>query len=341
MTEKILFICGSLNQTKMLHQIAEQLAPRYECYFSPYYADGLIDRLARWGLLGNTVLGGRHQQDTLDYLHEHDLEIDWRGKKHWYDLVVTGSDLIVPKNVRWNRLVLVQEGITEPETWLYHLVKWLKLPRWLANTATTGLSDLYDVFCVGSQGYREHFIRKGVNPAKIAVTGMPNFDHFAQFRDNKFPYFDYALVATTPLRETFRLDDRKRFLNECARIANGRQLIFKLHPLENEDRARKEINSICPGALVITEGSVDEMIANAEVVITQLSTCTFTAVALEKEVHSYLDLAELQSLMPIQNKGASAERIARICRQVLHTPLPVLKAISAGFRSHPGWEQDL
>lgn len=339
MAEKILFICGSLNQTRMLHQIAEKLMPQYECHFTPYYADGLVDLSARVGLLNKTVLGGRHQQETLNYLKAHGLKIDWRGKMYWYDLVVTGSDLIVPKNVRQNRLILVQEGITEPETLVYHLVKWFKLPRYLANTSTTGLSDLYDVFCVGSQGYRNEFIRKGVNPDKIAVTGMPNFDHFDRFRENDFPYRDHVQIATTPLRETFRYDDRKRFLRKVAEKAGGQQMIFKLHPLENEKRARREINRFCPGAMVLTEGNVDEMIANAAVVITQQSTCTFTALALEKEVHSFLDLGELRRLMPIQNRGASAERIARIIRRVLHTPLPVLK-LNPDQRAARVWEQD-
>lgn len=338
MEKNILFICGSLNQTRMMHKISRHLGPGYRCSFTPYYADGFVDKLARLGLLNATVLGGRHRQDTFNYLRENQLEMDWRGEAHPYDLVVTGSDLIVQKNIRNKRLVLVQEGITEPENWVYHLVKGLRLPRYLANTSTTGLSNQYDIFCVASQGYNDHFVRKGVDPNKIAVTGIPNFDHFARVRENDFPLRDFVLVATTPLRETHRYDNRKEFLKECARIADGRPMIFKLHPMENVRRATREIRAYCPNALVLTEGNVDHMIANAQVVITQQSTCTFTAVALEKEVHTYLDLAELRRLMPIQNNGASAERISKICRNVLRTPLPVLREIRAGFRARPRWE---
>ena len=68
------------------------------------------------------------------------------------------------------------------------------------------------------------------------------------------------------------------------------------------------------------------MIANAEVVITQQSTCTYVALALGKEVHTNLNIEELKQLMPIQNDGISAEYIARICERVLHTPLEVLLA---------------
>jgi hypothetical protein len=253
--------------------------------------------------------------------------------------VVTCSDLIVQKNIRGKRIVLVQEGITEPESWIYKPVKWLKLPRYLANTATTGLSDAYDIFCVASQGYRDHFIKKGVRSAKIAVTGIPNFDDLVSSYRNDFPFRDYVLVATSPLRESFRRDDRNAFLRKCVGIAAGRPLIFKLHPTEHAERAAQEIFRLAPDARVYTHGNVNHMIANASLVITQQSTCTFVAVALGKEVYTNLDIQELKRLMPIQNGAVSAQRIAGLCRRLLHTPMPVLQQIRNGSRVRPKWER--
>ncbi len=338
MTHNILFICGSLNQTTMMHKIAKNLGD-HNCCFTPYYADGLIDWMARMGWLDFSVLGGRHLRDTKDYLARNMLNVDARGARREYDLVVTCSDLIVQKNIRGKRLVLVQEGITEPETWVYKLVKWLKLPRYLANTSTNGLSDAYDIFCVASEGYAAHFIRKGVKPEKIAVTGIPNFDNVQSLQDNDFPFYDHILVATSPLRESLRTDDRIAFIRKCNEIAAGRQLIFKLHPTENAERATREIYRNSPGALVYTHGNVDHMIANASVVITQQSTCTFVAEALGKELYTNLNLDELRRLMPIQNGGVAGERIANICRRVLHTPMPVLEQVRRGLRSRPRWEK--
>jgi hypothetical protein len=146
-------------------------------------------------------------------------------------------------------------------------------------------------------------------------------------------------VATSPLRETFRRDNRIAFLDKCREIAAGRPVIFKLHPMEKEKRAIREIEQIIPNAKVLTDGNVNHMIANASVVITQQSTCTFVAVALGKEVYTNLNLHELRSLMPIQNNGASAQRIATICRRVLHTPMPVLQQVRRGNRARPRWEQ--
>ena len=41
-----------------------------------------------------------------------------------------------------------QGGMTDPETLAFHLVKVLKLFRRIAQTAATGLSDSYAIFCV-------------------------------------------------------------------------------------------------------------------------------------------------------------------------------------------------
>jgi hypothetical protein len=339
MRENILLICGSLNQTTQMHQIAQQMG-EYNCYFTPYYADGIEDMAARIGLLNFTVLGGRHQRDTRSYLSSHNLSIDERGQGHDYDLVITSSDLIIQGNIRRKRMILVQEGITEPEGRLYRFYKTFPfLPRYIANTATSGLSNAYDIFCVASEGYARNFIRKGVRAEKIAVTGIPNFDQLQNNRENDFPLHDYVLVATTPYRETFRGDDRMAFLRKCGDIAAGRPLIFKLHPTENSERATREIRSLFQDALIFTHGNVNHMIANAAVVITQQSTCTFVAVALNKETHTSLDLNELRRIVPIQNNGTSARQIAGIANRLLHTPMPVLAQIRMGYRTRPRWEQ--
>lgn len=318
--KKILFICGSLNQTTQMHKIAKQLLNEYKCYFTPFYADGFVNLLAKIGWLDFTVLGGRHRRETDEYLAKNNLKVDLRGGKNQYELIVTCSDLIIQHNIQGKRLIVVQEGITEPEGWVYNLVRWLKLPRYLANTSTNGLSDAYDIFCVASQGYADNFIRKGVRAEKIAVTGIPNFDDMQSFYENDFPFHSYVLVATTPYRETFRRDNRKLFIKQCVKIAKERPLIFKLHPMENAKRAEREIYSISPNAIVLTHGNVSHMIANASTVITQQSTCTFVAVALRKEVYTNLQIEELKKLMPIQNNGTSASHIAKICVRLLHAP---------------------
>jgi len=306
-----------------MHQISKHLS-EHECYFTPYYADGLISLVAKTGLLNKTILGGRHHRDTMQYLKENNLRIDWRGDSNQYDMVVTGSDAIIQKNIKKSRIVLVQEGMTEPEGLVFHLVKLFKLPRWLGNTSTTGISNAYDTFCVASEGYKDLFINKGVYKEKLIASGIPNFDNLADIPETDFPYHHHVLVATTPFRETMRPELRPLFIRKCVEIADGRQLIFKLHPLENAPRAIREINQFAPDALVFWRGDVNSMMLNADAVITQWSTCTFVALALGKEVYSDLDIDMLKKILPIQNGGRSAENIAHVCQSILDTPLPTL-----------------
>jgi hypothetical protein len=335
---KILFICGSLNQTTMMHQIAAELND-HECFFTTYYADGVVNLMAKSGLLKSTILGGRHRRDSLKYLTEHQLPLDIRGIRHEYDLVVTGSDSIIQKNIRSQRIVLVQEGMTEPEGIAFHLVRALKLPRWMANTSVMGLSNAFDAFCVASYGYKELFTRKGVRPEKLIVTGIPNFDNLDNIKPGKFKYRDYVLVATTPFRETMRPEIRPLFILKCVEIAHGRQLIFKLHPMENVRRAVREIRTYAPGAKVFWRGNINPMILNAETVITQWSSCTFVAMALGKEVYSDLDSQELRKLMPIQNRGTSAVKIAQVCRMVMNTPMPLILQRRQAKQRGSLWDQ--
>jgi hypothetical protein len=321
----ILFIGGSLNQTRMGHKIAQQLQGEYDCAFTPYFGDGLYRWLTQWGWLDFTVLGGNFRRQTEQYLVENNLLMDWCGQQRDYDLYVTGSDLLVQKNVRNKKVVLVQEGMTDPENFMFYLVKWFKLPRYLASTATNGLSNQFDYFCVASEGYRDLFIRKGVRPEKIVVTGIPNFDNEARHRNNDFPHKNYVLVATSDARETFKPDNRRKFLKKCVAIANGRFLIFKLHPNEKVERAIREIKEVAPDALIFSEGPIEPMIANCDVLITQYSTVVYTGLALGKEVHSYFDVATLRRLAPIQNGGKSARNIADVCRALLESKPAYLK----------------
>ncbi|MEW6196560.1 MAG: hypothetical protein AB1521_15535 [Bacteroidota bacterium] len=317
--KKILFIGGSVNQTSMMHKISRNM-PDYDCWFSPYYGDGYIDFLAQHKMLDFTILGGEFKRLSLEYLNDNNLQIDYKGLINDYDLIFTGSDLIIPKNIRKRKIILVQEGMTDPENFLTFLVKYFNFPRWLASTSTTGMSNQYNLFCVASHGYKELFIKKGANPEKIIVTGIPNFDNTKEYLNNDFPYKNYVLVATSDSRETFKYENRKKFIKECLTIANGRQLIFKLHPNEKIDRAVREINKYAPGSIVFNNGNTNHMIANCDVLITKYSSVVYIGMALSKEVHSAFNFETLKKLTPLQNNGTSAERIARVATHLLEVP---------------------
>jgi hypothetical protein len=312
--EKILFICGSLNQTSMMHQISKQLNSRFECWFTAYYTDGILKYLAKKGFLDFCIIGGKFRQDTEDYFSAHKLKVDYRGELNKYNLILTCSDLIIQKNLKGKKVILVQEGMTDSKNIFYYTAKYLGFPRYLASTSTTGLSDAYDYFCVASESYKKLFVKNGCKPEKILVTGIPNFDDCQKYTKNNFLYKDFVLVCTSDTRETFKFENRRRFIEKTAKIAGNKQLIFKLHPNEKVDRAIKEIKKYAPGSLVFAEGNTNEMIANCDTLITRFSSVAYIGLALGKKVYSDFNLEQLKSLLPEQNRGTSAVNIARICK---------------------------
>lgn len=318
MKKKVLFIGGTLNQTTIIHQVAVHLEKSVDCFFTPFYSDGLLDWMAEKSLLDFTLLGGKAKEKTLHYFDQNGLTIDPKGVFHEYDLVVMPTDTIVPKNVIGNKIVLIQEGMIVPEDWKYYVVRKLGLPRFLANTASTGLSDVYVKFCVASEGFKEIFAEKGVKSEKIAVTGIPNFDNYAQFQDNDFPHYDYVLGATSCLRETFQYENRKAFIYKVLEIAKDREVIFKLHPNEDKERAIREINQYAPDAKVFYDCDINPIIANCSALVTKYSSVIMTGLGLGKKVYSDFDDEHLKKLSPIQNDGTSSKRIAEICQAYLN-----------------------
>jgi hypothetical protein len=316
MRKKILFVCGSMNQTTQMHQIAAHLGA-YDLWFTPFFSDGLLGLASDFGMLEFTIMGKKRSGRAIDYLISNNLQLDIGGALHPYDLVVTCTDLIIPKHIRRKKIVLVQEGMTEPETILFHLARNFRwVPRWIAGTSTTGLSDAYEKFCVASEGYRDEFVRKGVNPAKIVVTSIPNFDNCEQYLDNDFGHRGYVLVCTSDNRETFVYENRKKNIERYFEMAEGGQLLFKLHPNENVVRATGEINRFAPGSLVFAEGKTEEMIANSRMLIAQFSSTIFVGSALNKTVHCGLEPERLKALTPLQNRAA-ARKISEVCRDVI------------------------
>jgi hypothetical protein len=214
-------------------------------------------------------------------------------------------------------MVLVQEGMTDPDNLGTILARHLKFPRWIASTSTNGLSLAYRKFCVASEGYRRFFYDRGVPWNRMEVTGIPNFDDCASFTVNDFPHRGHLLVATSDTRETFKFDHRQSFIARARVLAAGRPIIFKLHPNEDWERSTREIQRWAPEALVFTEGNTNHMVANCDVLVTQYSTVVFIGLALGKECHSYFDLDQLRRLLPLQNRGTSARFIASTCERVL------------------------
>ena len=316
--KKILFTIGSPNQTSQMHQISSFLSDEYDCWFSQFYPDYEFEKMPlRAGLLENSIMSGHFKEKADKYLADHGLQSDYMAEKNDYDMTVFCTDLIVPRKLRKTKTVWVQEGMIDELTSWSKVVKASRfIPRYLAmGTSLNGSSNLCDINCVGSEGYKNFFEKMGTDRDKMIITGIPNFDNIPQFINNDFPLRDYVLVATSDIRECFRKDDRIGFLNNCKTIVGDRPVIFKLHPNELKDRAFAEIRQVFgDDAVIYTDGDSNHMVANCQELITQFSTLVYVGIVLGKKVHSYFDLNDLYRLVPQQNGGTSARKIAEICQ---------------------------
>ena len=317
-------ICGSINQTTQMHAIAKHLPDHYRLAFTPYYGAPHSKIPRKLNLLEPTIGGNKLRGICLDYLREHDLPVDLDGANAPYDLVFTCSDLLVPWHHYRTPMILVQEGMMDAPNIAFPWVRRFPhlLPRWIATTSATGLSDLYQRFCVASVGFKELFTERGVKPEKMVVTGMPNFDNSARFQNAPFQYKNYVLVCTSDTRETWGRENRYETIQRAKAIAGGRLLVFKLHPGEKRRRALSEIRRWAPEAVVFTEGQVEPMIANCDALVTKFSSTVFVGLALGKEVHSDFSLDQLKRLLPLQNGGRSGARIAEVACELMGDEVP-------------------
>ena len=322
--KKVLFLIGSPNQTTQMHQIAELLADEFEAFYSQIYYDGWMRGFYKFLLwtrgLEPTVVSGHFKQKADAYLAQHGLPNDFENRAlgHRYDLLVCCSDIIVPWNLlATTKSIFVQEGMTDAlHLWQRLVRRFTRFPILAIGTALNGMNNCCDLYCVASEGYADHFRRIGVSPEKLVVTGIPNFDDVEKLRHNTFPHRGYVLVATTDMRETYRFDNRRKFIGRAVEIAAGRPLFFKFHPNENLARATAEVEKWAPpGTRIFTSGHTEEMIANCAELITQYSTVAYVGLALGIPTHSFFDLEDLKRKLPWQNGGSSARRIAAICRQ--------------------------
>ena len=318
MKKKILFYCGSANQTSQLFQVSQFLQDEYDCWFSPAYFDDWQNLVMRMGLLEMSIVGKRRVNQAIEYLEERNCQIDYRAKKNQYDMVYLCTDVIQPDAFKKHKKIVVQEGFVLPEDWRAPIIKRMSWVYGWADTALTAQTDNYDYFCAAGEGYRQYFIDRGADPDKVLTTGIPNFDDLKHLKNNPLHEKDFVLIITSAIREAAGRENRKKYLKYALDQADGRDLIFKLHPSENHDRAIREIRRLTQEGVILMEGNTEHMIANSAQVVARASTVIMTALALDIPVCSpAYTTEELEQFRPLQNNGRSAEAIADLGKKLI------------------------
>ena len=211
-------------------------AAEHEHAFTPYYCDGLLSAARRAGLAEFTVAGEKLRRRCLAYLGAKGCPSTTAGRAR---RLRPGGHLLRPRGAsgtsRGRRVVWSRRGSSIPEAWPTGSGgRFRFLPRWLAGTATTGLSLAYDRFCVASEGYRDHFVARGVPRGALVVTGIPNFDDCRRYLQQRLPAPRLrARLHLGRARDLEAATTAAPSCGACSRSRRGRPLIFKLHPNEN------------------------------------------------------------------------------------------------------------
>ena len=223
-----------LLSSRLAHQtrdarIAAELG-EYEQVFTPYYGNRDFDFLKSIGALESSIGGRKLAQRCLDYLRDHRLPCEYGGMLGDFDLAVHCSDLVWPHNLDGKKVVLVQEGMTDPPSVLYPLVRRFRsLPGWLAGTSAFGLSDRYQRFCVASPGYADLLRARGCDPPRFLFTGIPHFDDWLRTA----PTLPSRVVLCSPRTRANLLPWTPPFLEDAAGVARARAgAAVQLHPNE-------------------------------------------------------------------------------------------------------------
>lgn len=180
--KKILFIIGSVNQTSQMHQISSFL-PEYDCYFTQFFDDNpIVKFMLKVGIMEQTILSGHFKRNSEEYLKKHNLKNDYRMEiyNHKYDMVVMCTDMVFVDRIKNLKTVWVQEGMTDPlNRWGRFVRKFGLHPAFTLSTSLNGSMNRCDIYCVGSLGYKEKFIKQGTDGERLVITGIPNFDNLS------------------------------------------------------------------------------------------------------------------------------------------------------------------
>ena len=158
-----------------MHQISKYLG-NYDCWFSQLFPDtSFLKALVKYTPIANgTVLTGQFKEKSENYLQQHGLQTDYGGNSNNYDLVVNCTDMVVAKKFRRTKTIWVQEGMIDRRTLSTNLVKAVGLPPYFtADTSLNGSTNICDIYCTASEGYKNYFAKYGTDLKKLIVTGIP------------------------------------------------------------------------------------------------------------------------------------------------------------------------
>lgn len=160
-----------------------------------------------------------------------------------------------------------------------------------------GYSDITKM-AVDGEYTKNLFIKQGVNSSKLVVTGQPRYDIITQGEFNKESIYNQLAIpddkgiivlATQWFVEdkTWKAKERTEFIISVVKAVKefpDKQLVIKLHPIENVKDYEKILNEIDSNTILCKDINIYGLIYASEILMTVSSTTALEAMILGKPV---------------------------------------------------------
>ena len=191
---------------------------------------------------------------------------------------------------------------------------------------------------VMSPSAKDAYIKMGVPPEKVFVTGQPGFDRILQKKFNKNQLMtelripkdkNIVVLATQPLVGIiWTKEDRKKFIEiVCSAMSDftDKQLVIKLHPAENIEIYQEILAGIGEDkAIICQDVDIHDLLNACDLLMTVHSTVALEAMIFDKPVIT-INLTGKPDLFPYAESGAAIgvykeEDLVSAISKVLYDP---------------------
>lgn len=171
---------------------------------------------------------------------------------------------------------------------------------------------------VMSSPAKDAYIKMGVPPEKVFVTGQPGFDRILRKKFNKNQLMTelsipkskgVVVLATQPLvGSIWTEEDRKKFIEiVCSAMSDftDKQLVIKLHPAENIESYQEILADIGGDkAIICRDVEIHDLLNACDLLMTVHSTVALEAMIFDKPVIT-INLTGKPDLFPYAESGAA------------------------------------
>ena len=169
---------------------------------------------------------------------------------------------------------------------------WSNYWQRFSGPGTKDFKYLPDMVCVMDDIARDEMLAEGFPPERIAVTGNPHFDHFADGITRESEDQKRVLFISQPIRADTKIPGLARPPSDeydaldalCAALPAGHMLSIRLHPRDTRNKYDRYLNS---RVTIAAEPTLEEALSHSGLVVGGATPVLMQAAAAGKKALCY------------------------------------------------------